>query len=203
VKASDNEFPSVLFDEQGSDPATPSAGFWRLYTKAGGLYLIDDGGSVVGPFATAAGASDSFVKLTADETGVTNSTLVNTGLSFAVTNGVYYNFKFIVLWRSGSGTVGLKIGLTTPTFTEYSATVAIHGLAGDGNAEAYIGSLNTSGDSAVSTAAQFTTVSMLAVIEGFLLPSADGTLMVQYAAETTGSTVTMKKGSSGRLTTLP
>lgn len=49
MKAEDNEFPYVLFDEQGSDPSTPAAGFWRAYMKAGGLYVIDDGGTVVGP----------------------------------------------------------------------------------------------------------------------------------------------------------
>ncbi len=54
MKASDNEYPSVLFDEQGSDPATPASGFWRLYTKAGGLYLIDDTGSVIGPLSDSA-----------------------------------------------------------------------------------------------------------------------------------------------------
>lgn len=56
TKASDNEFPSVLFAEQGSDPSTPASGFWRLYPKSDGFYMIDDAGNVSGPFAEDAGA---------------------------------------------------------------------------------------------------------------------------------------------------
>jgi hypothetical protein len=52
----DVEIPSLLFDDQGSDPATPASGFSRIYTKADGAYHIDDAGAVTGPFAAAAGA---------------------------------------------------------------------------------------------------------------------------------------------------
>lgn len=38
--------------EQGSDPPTPGTGKWRLYFKAGGLYLIDDADAVIGPITT-------------------------------------------------------------------------------------------------------------------------------------------------------
>lgn len=41
---------AIQLAEQGSDPATPAAGFWRLYMKATGLYIIDDAGVVSGPF---------------------------------------------------------------------------------------------------------------------------------------------------------
>lgn len=46
MKISDAEISSLLFDEQASDPATPAAGFWRAYFKAGGWYVIDDAGAV-------------------------------------------------------------------------------------------------------------------------------------------------------------
>lgn len=47
TKGSDNEFPSVLLAEQGSDPATPAAGTRRLYvTSAGAWKDIDDTGAV-------------------------------------------------------------------------------------------------------------------------------------------------------------
>lgn len=53
AKISNVEIPSLLFDEQASDPATPATGFWRVYTKATGLFLIDDAGAVTGPFSVA------------------------------------------------------------------------------------------------------------------------------------------------------
>jgi hypothetical protein len=34
----------IILNEEGSTPATPSTGYWALYTKAGGLYLLDDAG---------------------------------------------------------------------------------------------------------------------------------------------------------------
>lgn len=52
MKLSDAEIVSLLFDEQASNPATPAAGFWRLYLKSDGLYIIDDAGAVTGPFGT-------------------------------------------------------------------------------------------------------------------------------------------------------
>lgn len=56
MKASDNEFPSVLLDEQASAPTTPASGFWRLYAKATGLFMVDDAGGETGPFSTGAGS---------------------------------------------------------------------------------------------------------------------------------------------------
>jgi hypothetical protein len=69
VRASDNEFPSVLFDEQASAPTTPATGFWRVYAKSDGLYIVDDAGAETGPFGTGGGggggtATDWAVDLT-------------------------------------------------------------------------------------------------------------------------------------------
>lgn len=55
AKGSDNPFPSVLLDEQGAAPTTPASGFWRLYAKSDGLYLVDDAGAETGPLAASAG----------------------------------------------------------------------------------------------------------------------------------------------------
>ena len=136
--------------------------------------------------------------LTADETGATTATLANTSLNFAVTSGVYYAFRFYVLWRTTLATVGLKLGLTTPTFTVFGAQVRIMILA-TGTASELQGSIIASGGSVSGTDAAATNTDYIAVIEGVILPSATGTLMVQYAAETTGATVTMRNGSAGEL----
>jgi len=42
------------WDEQGSDPSTPTSGKWKLYFKSDGLYLIDDTGLVMGPLGLGA-----------------------------------------------------------------------------------------------------------------------------------------------------
>jgi hypothetical protein len=38
-----------------ADPEPPEAGFYQLYAKAGGLFVQDDHGTVVGPLAAAGG----------------------------------------------------------------------------------------------------------------------------------------------------
>lgn len=37
------------WDEQASNPPTPASGKWKLFFKAGGLYILDDTGAVIGP----------------------------------------------------------------------------------------------------------------------------------------------------------
>lgn len=69
TKASDNPFPSVLFDE-GSAPATPSAGTKRVFSTADGVYVIDSTGKVL----TVGGTSFARV-----ERSATQSIPLNTG----------------------------------------------------------------------------------------------------------------------------
>lgn len=61
MKASDNPFPSTLFAEQASNPATPAAGYGRLFVKSDGVYFIDDAGTVTGPFGAGGGGGSTFV----------------------------------------------------------------------------------------------------------------------------------------------
>lgn len=58
-KASDNDFPSVLFTEQGSAPTSPAASHKRLFFKTDGLYYVNSAGSVTGPLPTSAGGLSS------------------------------------------------------------------------------------------------------------------------------------------------
>jgi len=148
--------------------------------------------------------SASYDKLTADETGATTATLQNTSLSFAVTNGTYYMFRFYVVWRSTSTTVGIKIALTFPAVTAFAAIARLPiqtGSAGTSGGELQ-GSLTSSGEFIIVTASAAANTDYLGVIEGTILPSADGTLLLQYAAETTGATVTVKRGSTAELITV-
>lgn len=60
TKASDNAFPSILLVEQGSTPASPSAGQQRLFLKSADHlpYLVNSGGSVAA--VGGAGGSTAF-----------------------------------------------------------------------------------------------------------------------------------------------
>jgi hypothetical protein len=41
----------IVLTEEAGVPSTPAAGKWTLYTKAGGLYYLDDAGSEIGPLS--------------------------------------------------------------------------------------------------------------------------------------------------------
>ena len=58
TKISEQSFDAAaLFDELAADPSTPASGTWRLYPKSGGIYAIDDAGTVVGPFSAGGGGN--------------------------------------------------------------------------------------------------------------------------------------------------
>ena len=44
----------LIMTEEGSTPATPGSNKWKVYFKAGGLYIIDDAGSETGPLLSLA-----------------------------------------------------------------------------------------------------------------------------------------------------
>lgn len=64
MKLSAAEIDSLLFAEQGSNPATPASGFGRLFVKSDGLYLIDDAGTVTGPFGSSGGGTTELLDTT-------------------------------------------------------------------------------------------------------------------------------------------
>lgn len=88
TKASDNEYPSVLFAEQGSNPSTPASGFWRAYFKSTGLFVIDDAGTVTGPFTTGGGSAVANVgraTYTGGDKTTTSTTFADVDASLSVT----------------------------------------------------------------------------------------------------------------------
>lgn len=78
---------SVRLAEQSGNPPTPPSGFGYLYEKTdGGIYFINDGGSVVGPL------SSNPVLMTGTVTYVSNVQTIQLqdGLSVAVTGSVAF-----------------------------------------------------------------------------------------------------------------
>lgn len=143
----------------------------------------------------------STVRQAADLTA-TNGTLQNTSLTRPVTAGNTYQFRFAGAYRSTVATVGLKLALTVPAVTLFTARAHISGFAADGSDSEWAGVINSSGDAVTATAAGATNQDLPWSIDGVLVPSANGNLTVQFAAETTGATVTFRAGSSGVLTVI-
>lgn len=74
AKASDNVFPKLIYGTQTTNPAAPTDGSWKTFSKVDGIYARSSN-TVVGPFGTAgAGAAGGFIFLEA-HTASTSATL--------------------------------------------------------------------------------------------------------------------------------
>lgn len=155
------------------------------------------GASVSGNVATIniSGSTINVVSSTADT--VNNNAIANTiqdvtGLSFPVAAGQRYWFRFVIHYDAAATTTGSRWSINGPAVTDlnyssqYSLTttsVTINeGLAAYDNPAA----------SNISSAA---TNSNMAIIEGFILPSASGTVIARFASEVAASAITALRGS--------
>ena len=157
---------------------------------------------VAGATGASAGTGPSFTRATADVATSTTSALANvTALAFSVVSGTTYCFAFNVLFQSNTLTTGLKLGLTFPAATIVSANAVIP-IAADGTASMFAGTITSSGDSVTGTAVEATGTNYLAMVDGTIKPSANGTLQLQYASEDTGGVV-VKEQSVGMMIPVP
>lgn len=132
--------------------------------------------------------------LSADVTNnnaVANTIADVTGLSFAVTSGQRYFFRFFILYTSAAATTGSRWSINGPATSllayrsEYTLTAATQtineGLAGYNLPAASSASSLTAGN--------------IAQIEGIITPSANGTVIARFASEVASSAIVAKAGS--------
>jgi len=186
-------------------PATATIGACALDTNGTDTAWIytQDGWKSFVPAAAGGSSIITTDHMTADS-ALTTSTLTNSPLSFAVTSGTYYHFAFYPIFSNtgGSGT-GVKVSVTCPAVTKFSAIVLIGGHGGDGVDHSWGGDITSSGDAVTSTNWVSSGVYYQTVIEGTILPSENGTLMLQFATEDGAQTITMEQGSHAFLYTIP
>lgn len=138
------------------------------------------------------------VKLGAD-VPLTTATLANlTGLSFAVVSGRTYEFEFTLVVRTTVITVAAVATISIPSATVFAAEVEAL-FAGDGAGAQFGGAITSSDDVVVVTALPVINTDYLLRIRGVLVPSASGTIQARGRAETTGATITFRRGSCGTL----
>jgi hypothetical protein len=116
-----------------------------------------------------------------------------TGLSFAVTAGEMYWFKFNIFYTSAATTTGSRFsvsGPSSPTKLVYMTEYSLAATTTTRNAN------NLSYDLvAASNATSSSTGHNQAIIEGWIQPSANGTLVARFASEVANSAITAKAGS--------
>ena len=135
------------------------------------------------------------VELTADVTNAnaTANTLADvTGLSFPVVAGQRYAFSFYIAFTAAATTTGSRWSINGPAtsllayHSRYSLTTTTetvnHGLS----------IYNSPAAANLSSAA---TAGNVAVIEGLLIPTANGTVIARFASEVASSAIVAKAGS--------
>lgn len=153
---------------------------------------------VQGPTGPLSGVS--FVQTIDDSpTAITTTTATTSGLQFLLQSGITYQFKFHMIWRTGLTTAGIRVGLMFPAASIVSGTASTITSA-DGTAANFVGAITTSGDGVTVTSAPVANTDFLAVIEGSIRPSANGTLHVYHAGEVaTASGIILRQRSNGIL----
>ena len=120
-----------------------------------------------------------------------------TGLSFSVSAGKVYHFKFLVRWDTTLTTRGIGLTLNGPSATFLTYDV-IYPTAQTGSSIHNSNTYNL--DITTGTSPTFTS---MATIEGLIKPSVDGTLIVRFQADNAASPVTIRQNSVGFLTEIP
>ncbi len=123
------------------------------------------------------------------------NTIANvTGLSFSVTAGKVYYFKFIIYYTAAATTTGARFcvncdaGLATnlSMISEYSLTATT--TTRNANVQGF-------DLPATCNATSASTANNMAVMEGYFKPTADGTFTARFASEVDSSAIVAKTGS--------
>lgn len=193
-----------ICDTEAEKPSSMRIGDLALAKDSGKLYRAITtsswtevgGGGSSGPWTR--------VSLPADVTNnnATLNTLQDvTGLSFPVTAGLRYWFRFWIVYTAAATTTGSRWTINGPATTGlgYMSEYSLTGTTTTRNA--MVIAYNSPAASNLSSAA--TGPSNIARIEGFVQPSANGTIIARFASEIANSAIVAKVGSFVEYTVVP
>ena len=192
--------PTGATGSAGSNGTTGATGA----TGSNGSNGTNGATGVTGPTGTAGsngsagatgptGASESYTMISSDvvNNNVTANTIADvTGLSFSVTSGKNYHFKFIIPYTSAVTTTGSRWSINGPAITSLSYVSAY--IA---NASTQTNFAASAYDLPAASNANSLTTGNVAIIEGIINCSASGTVIARFASEITLSAITAKAGA--------
>lgn len=162
---------------------------FQVLTVAGAVKTSQNQG------ANTIGSALSAAVLAADVTnnnGVANTIADVTGLSFPVTSGKKYYFRFVIQYTAAATSTGSRWGINGPgaSAMRYRSEVSLTTTTIttiEGNAAHDL--------PAASNASSAATGANIAVIEGFYEASANGNVIARFASEVASSAIVAKAGS--------
>lgn len=168
------------------------------FVEGEGWRVIASNGALKQTYSSGTNAVSSVIQNTVLGADVANAEVVAntitdvTGLSFAVTAGNMYWFRFIIPYTSAAATTGSRWSINgpgAPTFLSYRSTYTLSTTADTTNyATAY--------DLPAASNASSIAAGNLAFIEGYIRPSGNGTVIARFASEITVSAITAKAGAT-------
>ena len=176
------------------------AGYTLHYHEGAGFWVTDNYGGNVFKEQTngipAATNSTNLVALGSDVTnnnGTANTIADVTGLSFSVTAAQTYYFRFQIDYTAAATTTGSRWSINgpgSPTRLSYGSVYSLTTTSVTTNT-----GLTTYDTPAASSASSAATAGNVAIIEGFITPSANGTVIARFASEVASSAIVAKAGS--------
>jgi hypothetical protein len=176
----------------GTGQTTANAAFNALVpsqTGNSGKFLTTDGTNT----SWAAAVNTTMISSDVINNNGTANTIADvTGLSFSVTSGNTYKFKFVIAYTAAATTTGSRWSINGPatTFLYYYSNYSLTTTTITNNQ-----GLSSYDVPAASNATSATTGSNIAIIEGVIKPSANGTVIARFASEVSASAITAKTGS--------
>jgi hypothetical protein len=193
---------TIKLDANGTEyilfKVTLATGEALVYQEGVGFLIFANSGAIkqsINQGNNTIGTALSAVVLGADvinNNAVANTIQDVTGLSFSVTGGNTYWFKFVIQYTAAATTTGSRWsinGPATPTMLSYQSEYTLTATTATRNAmlQAY--------DLPAASNATSVVAMNMAIIQGIIKPSQNGTVIARFASEITASAITAKAGS--------
>ena len=171
------------------------------YAEGRGFQVFSNAGSVkqsINQGSNTITAGISAVVLAGDvinNNAVANTIQDVTGLSFSVTAGKTYWFKFVIPFTSAATTTGSRwcVNCTSGTAATLSFTSEYSLTTTTTTRNALVQAFDSPAASSATSAA---TGNNVAIMEGYFVPTANGTFIARFASEVLSSAITAKAGSA-------
>lgn len=197
-----NATVTIKLNANGTDfilfKTTLATGETIQYNEGKGFYVVANSGAIktsINQGNNTIGSSLTAVVLGSDvinNNAVANTMQEVTGLGFNVTAGNKYYFKFIIPYTAAATTTGSRWGVSSAsaiTLLSFTSEYTLTSTTSTRNemVQAY--------DSPASSNASSVVSSNICIMEGFFIPTSNGSLMARFASEVSASAITAKAGA--------
>src|SRR3990167_9320298 len=185
AKADITDTVIVLADVTTNDVTSTKHGFAPKSPANTGLFL--NGGATPAWTAPPGGTGILSTTYKSGTQAFSSTALADVaGMNFACASTTLYHYKFVVMHKTGTVTVGMKWSLTYPASTIAAGRVSM-GVTASGTTAYFHGLISVSGTAVTGTSQIAAGTIGVAIIEGIVKSTAAGSIQLQAAAEAAGT----------------